>query len=88
MNFKHFLVLIIFCYLKSNAQINYDCELIPTTLKSRANAIIRYNETTVDMRSETNVGYMVKNAITVFNKAGENKARLVIFMIKAELLKV
>lgn len=60
------------------SQDNYDVELIPATLRSRANASIRNEETIVDMRAADNVMYTVKKAITVFNKNGDENARLVI----------
>jgi transglutaminase-like putative cysteine protease len=69
------------------AQDNYDAELIPATLRSRANATIRNEETVVDMRSPDNVMYSVKQAITVLNKNGENNARLVLFYDKNTSIK-
>jgi hypothetical protein len=69
------------CFLSFTvyAQNSYDADLIPTALKSRANAIIRDEETIVDMRSPTDVSYNVNQAITVLNKNGESNARLVLF---------
>ncbi|RZK52425.1 MAG: hypothetical protein EOO87_15265, partial [Pedobacter sp.] len=64
-----------FCF----AQNNYDVDLVPANLRPRANAIIRNQETIVDMKAVDNVMYSVKQAITVFNKNGENSARLVLF---------
>jgi Domain of Unknown Function with PDB structure (DUF3857) len=64
------------------AQDNYDVDLIPANLRNRANACIRNEETTVDMRSADNVMLHVKKAITVFNQNGEAQARLVIFYDK------
>ena len=69
------------------AQDNYDVELIPSALKSRANAIIRNEETIVDMRAADNVIYTVKQAITVLNKNGENRAILAIFYDKSTSIK-
>ncbi|WP_316737302.1 DUF3857 domain-containing protein [Pedobacter aquatilis] len=73
--------------LKTAAQDNYDAELIPSALKSRANATIRNEETTIDMRAPDNVIQTVKQAITVLNKNGENAARLVIFYDKSITIK-
>ncbi|WP_406826657.1 DUF3857 domain-containing transglutaminase family protein [Pedobacter sp. KACC 23697] len=64
------------------AQNNYDIDLIPPNLRNRANACIRNQETTVDMRSPDNVILNVKKAITVFNQNGEDEARLVIYYDK------
>jgi transglutaminase-like putative cysteine protease len=64
------------------AQDNYDTDLVPANLRNRANACIRNEETTIDMRSPDNVMMTVKKAITVFNENGEDEARLVIFYDK------
>lgn len=64
------------------AQDNYDADLIPSSLKNRANAIVRNSLTVVDMRSPDNVSYVVNKVITVLNKNGENSARLVLFYDK------
>lgn len=64
------------------AQDNYDADLIPSNLRNRANACIRNEETTIDMRSSDNVILNVKKAITVFNQNGEDEARLVIYYDK------
>lgn len=71
----------------SYAQDNYDSDLIPTTLLSRANATIRNEETLVDMRDADNVIYTVKQAITILNKNGENNAELVLFYDKNTSIK-
>ena len=70
------------------SQDNYDSELIPSGLKSRANATIRTDETTIDMRAPDNVMLSVKKAITVLNKNGDDKARLVLFYDKTRQLRV
>ncbi|NII82489.1 DUF3857 domain-containing transglutaminase family protein [Pedobacter sp. SG908] len=64
------------------AQTNYDVDLISANLRNRANACIRNEETTIDMRSPDNVMLNVKKAITVFNQNGEDEARLVIYYDK------
>lgn len=64
------------------AQDNYDVDLIPANLRTRANACIRNEETTIDMRSPDNVMLNVKKAITVFNQNGEDEARLVLYYDK------
>ncbi len=72
----------LFGCLTSYAQDNYDADLIPVSLKSRANAVIRNEETIVDMRSPENVIYTVKKAMTVLNRSGDEEARLVLFYDK------
>ncbi|RZJ77565.1 MAG: DUF3857 domain-containing protein [Flavobacterium sp.] len=69
------------------AQDNYDVDLIPANLRPRANAIVRNKETIVDMKAVDNVMLNVKQAITVFNKNGEDAARLVIFYDKNRVIK-
>lgn len=69
------------------AQDNYDVALIPSSMRNRANATIRNEETVVDMQSPTNVIYIVKQAITVLNKNGEDNARLVLFYDKSTAIK-
>jgi len=68
-------------------QADYNVENIPSALKSRANAVIRNMETTVDMRAPENVILNVKKAITVLNKNGEQAAGLFIFYNKATAIK-
>jgi hypothetical protein len=60
----------------SQTQPDYSAEKIPSELKSRASAVIRNMETTIDMRSPDNVILMVKKAITVLNKNGNGRAAL------------
>lgn len=69
------------------SQDNYDSDLIPSTLKNRANATLRNEETLIDMRSPDNVLLTVKKAITVLNKNGDDKARLVLFYDKNTSIK-
>ena len=69
------------------SQANYDSDLIPSSLKSRANATIRNEETIIDMRAPDNVTLTVKKAITVLNRNGDDKARLVLFYDKNTLIK-
>ncbi|MFC4210707.1 DUF3857 domain-containing protein [Pedobacter lithocola] len=81
------LKLICFIFLIINSlfvfsQDNYDVDLISSNLKNRANAIVRNEETIVDMRSTDNVMRLVKKAITVINKNGEDEARIVLFYDK------
>src|SRR5690606_37189156 len=69
------------------AQSDYAVAHIPAVLKSRADAVVRHEEIVVDMLSPTNVRYRVDRAITVFNSAGEERARLVIHYDKATAIK-
>ncbi|MCZ4223047.1 DUF3857 domain-containing protein [Pedobacter rhodius] len=78
---------LLFFAITAFSQDNYDADLIPSNLKNRANATIRNEETTVDMRAPDNVILNVKKAVTVLNKNGEEKARLVLFYDKSTLIK-
>lgn len=60
---------------------------IPASLKSRADAVVRQEVIIVDMLAPTKVRYRVTEAITVFNKAGERRARLVIHYDKSIAIK-
>lgn len=70
-----------------SAQENYDTDLIPTALRARANAVIRNQQTTVDMQSPNNVMLSVKMAITILNENGEDNARLVLLYDKNTSIK-
>lgn len=87
MKFFTSLLLVIISISNCIAQDNYDTELIASELKNRANAVIRNQETVVDMQASNNVIYTVKQAITVFNKNGEHSARLVLFYDKNTSIK-
>jgi transglutaminase-like putative cysteine protease len=76
------LILALFSLTPCIAQDNYDVDLIPAALRNRANAVIRNEETSVNMLTPSNVLYTVKQAITILNKNGEDNARLVLFYDK------
>lgn len=86
MKFPLLLALTLF-FVPCFAQINYDADLIPATLRNRANAVIRNQETIVDMQSPNNVLYGVTQSITVLNKSGDEDARLVLFYDKNTAIK-
>lgn len=83
-----FLILIVLSF-KGYAQMqpDYNVENISSALKSRASAVIRNMETTIDMRSPENVTLNIKKVITVLNKNGEQAAALVLFYNKATSIK-
>ncbi|MGV3763357.1 DUF3857 domain-containing protein [Parapedobacter sp.] len=81
------LVIVSVGLLRATAQSDYAVAHIPATLKSRADAVVRHEEIVVDMISPTKVRYRVDRAITVFNPAGEERARLVIHYDKATSIK-
>jgi len=82
MKFLFTAISLLFISFTGFAQDNYDVDLIPSSLRNRANACIRNQETVIDMRAPDNVMLSVKKAITVFNQNGEDEARLVIYYDK------
>jgi len=68
-------------------QSDYAVAGIPDALKARADAVVRHETIVVDMQAPTKVRYHVKQAITVFNRGGERKARLVIYYDRSTAIK-
>lgn len=69
-------LLLLVCTIKGFSQVDYAVSTIPPVLKSRANAVLRDMETTVDMRGIDNVLVTTKKVITVLNKNGDQRAIL------------
>ena len=76
-----FLSLLLLCAL-AKAQNNYDASLIPKNLLPYASAIVRNDESTVEIKDLDNVIYHVKRAITVLNKNGDDVAHMAVFYNK------
>ncbi|TKC09259.1 DUF3857 domain-containing protein [Pedobacter frigoris] len=66
---------------------DYNADLIPSNLKSRAGAVIRNMETTVDMRTQDNVILYVKKAVTILNKSADERGALSIYYNKSTVVK-
>lgn len=81
------LAVLIFCASTSYGQDEFPVAQISATLKSRANAVIRTMETTVDMRANDNVIMKVKKVVTVFNKNGDNQAEIILGYNKNTVIK-
>lgn len=64
---------LLLCCVAAKAQ-TYAADRIPQTLLPYASAVIRSDETTVDVKDPGNVVYHVKRVITVLNKNGDEKA--------------
>ena len=86
MNKYLIIALISFFTIQSKAQ-QYAADKIPNGLKSRATAIIRNEETTIDMKTENNITETVTRAITILNKSGEEYAELTIYYDKSKTIK-
>jgi len=64
-----------FCTIaKGQDNINYDASLIPKNLLPYASAVVRNEETTMEVKDLANVIYHVKRTITVLNKNGDERA--------------
>jgi len=72
---------------QARGQSDYAVGHLTDVLKNRADAVVRHETINVDMQSPTRVRYAVKRAITVFNRAGEAKARLVLHYDKSTAIK-
>jgi transglutaminase-like putative cysteine protease len=79
--------ILLFTATANFAQDNYQAELIPASLRSRANATIRTEEVIVDMQAPNEVNLSVKKAITVLNKNGDYAAQLVLFYDKNTVIR-
>ena len=69
------------------AQSVYPVNEIPSTMKNKANAVIREMETVTDMRAPDQVIKTVKEVITVLNKNGDARADLAIYYNKSIVIK-
>lgn len=65
----------------------YAVEVIPNGLKSRATAILRNEQTSIDMKTDNNITETVTRAITILNKSGEDYAQLTIYYDKTKTIK-
>ncbi len=59
-----------------SAQNTYDVNLIPKELLPYASAVVRNEETTVEVKDLDNVIYHVKRVVTILNKNGDDEADL------------
>ena len=73
----------IFCF----AQTRYEVASIPQNLKAYANAIVRDQEESVEIKEADNVVYHLKQAITILNKNGDDFAQIVIYYDKGRQIK-
>ncbi len=68
-----FCFILLISTLRVSAQNNYSASLIPKGLLSYASAVIRNEETTIEVVSTGDVEYHVKTVTTVLNKNGDEK---------------
>lgn len=73
--------------LNAFSQVEYAADQVTTELKSRANAVVRNMETTVEMNGNNNTVQHVKSVITVFNKNGDGQAEIALYYNKNTVIK-
>ncbi|HEY4325767.1 MAG TPA: DUF3857 domain-containing protein [Mucilaginibacter sp.] len=73
---------------KTMAQQNYDVGLIPKDILAGANAVIRNEETSIEVKDLDNVVYHVKKSITIVNRNGDNMAPIVLEHDKLKNIKL
>jgi hypothetical protein len=78
MRYFYTTLLVLTIALSARAQQNYDVSLIPKELLSHASAVVRNDETTIDVKDVKSVIMHYRSAITVLNKNGDNNARIVL----------
>ncbi|HEY6083136.1 MAG TPA: DUF3857 domain-containing transglutaminase family protein, partial [Chitinophagaceae bacterium] len=66
-----FFTLLVPCLPRAQDKI-YDASLIPSALKSYANAVVRNQEVTIEVKGLNNVDYRFKEAITILNENGKS----------------
>jgi len=69
------------------AQNKLDINLIPANLLHNANAVVRNEETTIQVIEPDNVEFHVKSVVTVFNRNGDSKVNINVFYDKISSIK-
>ncbi len=87
MRYLYITVMFILTSVSLKAQQNYDVGLIPRDLLAHASAVIRNNEIIVEVKSLDGVNEHIKYAVTVFNKNGDNEAKLHVWYDKINSIK-
>ena len=68
-----FVNLVLFCSFAKSQNI-YDASLIPKSLLAHASAVVRNDETTIEVKALDNVVCRIKRVVTVLNKNGDDMA--------------
>ena len=74
-------------FLQVSAQNNYATSLIPKDLLSYASAVVRNDETTIEVAGLNDIEYHVKIATTVLNRNGDEKVNTNVRYDKMESVK-
>lgn len=73
--------------LTVSAQDNYAVSRIPKELLPYASAVVRYQNTTIEVKDVTTMIRKVKTAVTILNKNGDNIANIYLFYNKGASIK-
>lgn len=88
---KRILVLGVFCWvftIQAGAQvISYNTALIPKPLQANANAVVRLQESSTEVKDLDQVIYKYKEAVTILNPQGAGYGQISVFYDKARQLK-
>ncbi len=87
MRYRYIFVMFMLASAGARAQSGYEVTAIPKELLPHASAVIRTNETTIEVKNLDDIIYHTKLAVTVFNKNGDNDARVAIYYNKSQQLK-
>ncbi len=82
-----FIALLLLIYSAAKAQPGYEASLIPKELLPYASAVVRDEETTVEVEDLDNVVVHFKSAVTVLNKNGNRFATIAIAYNKSAVIK-
>src|ERR1700744_5420412 len=75
------------CHSAALAQTNYTASLIPRELLAHANAVIRTDEQTVEIKDIANTTIHVKRAVTILNSKGDDSGELELYYDKDDQVK-
>lgn len=87
LNRYHVCILFFLSVVEGIAQDRFPVDKIPQKLKERANAVVRDQQWTINIRSSDDVILHVKQVVTIFNRAGLEHARLVLLYDKSTQIK-
>ena len=85
---KIFVLLLSLLSLQAFPQVfRYDIDKIPANLKKNANAVIRESVLKVDIRSENEMVYFIKTAITLLNRTAISEYPFIVYYDKSSIVK-
>jgi transglutaminase-like putative cysteine protease len=86
MRYCYFLMLMVMG-INTFAQQKYEVSLIPKDLLSHAEAVIRANETTIEVKGLDAVSQHIKYVVTILNKNGDREAAKYLYYNKSEQIR-